>query len=247
MGIEAEVIEEKGGVRSRRLPEEGCDEALRALMADPQGALNQGFVCKRGSRGYAVAVRLAGLDCFVKHYRPLGFRYRFLNAFRESRALRAWKVSRHLQALGVAVPRPFFCVEWRRWRLLGDAYLATEFVAGGTDLLTWWENASSAERIPVLAECARVIGTLHARGWCHGDLKWRNLLVKCEEKVNVVLVDIDAAERCRWLRKRRVTADVARFLRDFQRVSASPAEVDGFLAEWRRIALDGSVAVPLEG
>jgi len=210
---------------------------LKAFLEDPQGHVLAGEVYKPGSRGYAVKVLLAGQDVFVKEYRCLGTSYRILNAFRRSRAVYSWSVSWKLLAAGVIVPRPLFCVENRTCRLLDEAYLATEFVSGGVDLLSYWKKASEETRSRTLGKCAEVLGKMHALGWRHGDLKWKNILIReTTAAPDIILVDIDAARHCSFQKKRRITSDVSRFIKDLKKQGVNEQEVASFLLKWKSYA-----------
>lgn len=225
------VVAIRSGANRILLPSAGANrEQMEAFLADPDGCMARGAVCKSGSRGYAVVVELAGLDCFVKHYRRLGFIYVLKNLFRTARAVRTWNVSWKLLKLGIRVPRPIFCIESRRFRLLGDAYLATEFVANGIDLRKFWRGATEEERLVALIKCAEIIGALHAAGWSHGDLKWQNILVVANSAdPEIVLVDVDAARRHFWGIKRHALNDVNRFLCDMKEgVGASSSLIKVF-------------------
>jgi len=223
------------GLRILLTPGDANREVLQAFLPSPQGFLREGRVFKPGSRGFAVMAEIAGRPCFVKHYRCLGWTYRVRNAFRTSRAIRTWEVSHHMLARGVPVPVPLFCIEERQFRLLGDAYLVTEFIDGGLDLQQYWEHATAPAREAVLRRCAEVLGRMHAAGCCHGDLKWNNVLVRGGDGYpEIVLVDVDAA-CCRVrLNRRRAAADLRRFVSDLERADPAGACRELFLSEWTR-------------
>lgn len=231
----AEQVASRPGLIILLSPGAANREVLEAFLPCPEGFLRGGTVFKPGSRGFAVMAVIAGRACFIKHYRCLGWSYRLRNAFRASRAARTWEVSHRLLALGVPVPAPLFCVEERRSRLLGDAYLVTEFVAGSFDLLEYWGRANASAREAVLRRCAEVLGKMHAAGCCHGDLKWHNVLVRVnDESLEIVLVDVDAACCRPRVSRRQAEADLRRFVSDLERADPAGAYRDLFLGEWTR-------------
>lgn len=242
----AERIPPKAGVQGCRLKigashvllSSDCSarSAMEEFIGDPSGVMRKSMICKHGSRGHAVMAQLAGRPCFVKHYRCLGPGYRVLNAFRQSRAVRTWSVSWQLLALGINVPKPLFCVEERIFRFLGESYLATEFVTDAVDLLVYWKQADEPGRQAVLQLCAEKIGSMHALGWCHGDLKWRNLMIRTGGSLDIVFVDIDAAHRCRIARARQARSDLDRFLRDLEQYGACNLTVQDFQVAWRNFS-----------
>jgi tRNA A-37 threonylcarbamoyl transferase component Bud32 len=231
----AEQVASRPGLNIHLSPGVGNREVLEAFLPSPEGFLRGGTVFKPGSRGFAVMAVIAGRACFVKHYRCLGWSYRLRNAFRTSRAVRTWAVSHRMLALGVPVPAPLFCVEERRSRLLGDAYLVTEFVAGSCDLLEYWGRVTAPAREAVLRRCAEVLGRMHSAGCCHGDLKWHNVLVRViDESPEIVLVDVDAAHCRTRVKRRQAESDLRRFVSDLDRADPSGVCRGLFLSEWER-------------
>lgn len=206
---------------------------MEAFLSDPAGSMAKGLAHKQGSRGFAGVTSLAGQDCFVKHYRHLGLVYAIKNFFRTARAARTWKVSWELISLGLRVPAPLFCIVERRFRLLGDSYLATEFIVGGVDLLKYWRANGVEQRKAVLRKCAEMIGAMHAARWCHGDLKWQNILVvESGGQLETVLVDVDAARRHCLTGRRHATNDMNRFVRDLKKARADEEMVRLFVSAW---------------
>lgn len=208
---------------------------LDVFMRSPQEYVRQGRVFKPGSRGFAVMAEIGGRVCFIKHYRSRGWIYRVRNAFRPSRAARTFEVTRRLLTLGVPVPAPLFCLEQRRYRLLGEAYLVSEFIDQSINLRQFWDRSDDEARSSVLRRVAEIIGKMHAAGCCHGDLKWNNLLVGTSGSAfRIVLVDLDAASCRPGIGRRRCETDLRRFLRDLAAVDPTGGYRRQFLAEWQR-------------
>ncbi len=101
----------------------------------------------------------------------------------EFETLKAWR------GAGFAAARPLLgAVAWRRGLPIAQL-LATEHVerAGGFRALL--EDRAAADRRPLLELLGRTVGTLHARGFVHGDLYPRNLLYRQGRRREIVFLD----------------------------------------------------------
>lgn len=204
------------------------------LLGGPRHLLEQGVLCKNGSRGYAARVTLAGQPFFLKQYYAKAGIYRLVDFFRGSRGWRTWKTSICMYESGVVVPKPLTYLEERKWGVWRNGYLLSEFVAGEGDLHNVWLVSDSQRRRELVQSAGRLIAGLHRRGFVHGDLKWNNIL--CSEAENgkvLVLSDLDGTRRCRVFRKRRMAADVDRFLADFISVGAEEDYKQRFMAAYK--------------
>jgi tRNA A-37 threonylcarbamoyl transferase component Bud32 len=76
-----------------------------------------------------------------------------------------------------------------------------------------------ADRAAIVRSVAMVIGSLHARGWCHGALYPSHILVRANPAPEVVLIDLEKAHFSP-LRRRR---DLNRLWRHFGALSAAEA------------------------
>ncbi len=123
----------------------------------------------------------SGLDAFLKVYTyrsgPLSGWFRRCLGPREARHLlqfRRWGIP--------AAP----VVGWGVRRSAGGlrraiGFVITESAARATPLLEFWtgcdQPSDPERRLRLIADLAEQVALMHRRGFCHQDLKWRNLLV----------------------------------------------------------------------
>jgi len=212
-----------------------AEGVLQELLPDPRRLLDAGEIYKPGSRGYAVKVDIRGKAYFLKCYEARGVWYRIRNAFRMSRALASWRANWGLYALGLPVPRPLVCLESRRLKLLGTAYLLTDFFSGTSNLWEAWEVAGPSQRTRLLTDAAAVLGRMHGSGAIHGDLKWYNILVgQREAGPEIYLVDLDGSSLHSRASLARSHKDLERFLRDLRQVDQQGQLESLFMVNWRK-------------
>lgn len=193
------------------------------LLSRPRQLLEQGVLCKNGSRGYAAQVTLAGRPFFLKQYYAKHGIYRLVDYIRGSRGWRTWRTNIRMYEAGVVVPRPLVYLEERTWGVWHNGYLLSEFVEGPGDLRSVWMSSDYPGRRGLIESAGALIAGLHRRGFIHGDLKWNNILcARRENGIFLVLSDLDGASRCRTLRSRRMSADLDRFFSDL--LVLSPGE-----------------------
>lgn len=229
--------ETKGGFNIFRRRDSVAEEALAALLPDPDRLLAQGEVMPgRGNSCVAARVRIAGRQYILKRYNCRGWAYRLRHVFRRSRALRTWLSARAFQLRGVPLPEPCLCLEERRWRLLERSYILTEYFEGASRLSDIYSQQSSERRRALLARLGIVFGRLHRFLGVHGDTNWDNILVRPDgEGFAVALVDLDGSRILPWRRPARFAKDIWHFLRDMQRRGDNrQQEIDFFLRCWSR-------------
>ncbi|MFP1680674.1 lipopolysaccharide kinase InaA family protein [Alloalcanivorax sp. C16-2] len=122
-----------------------------------------------------------------------------------------WRNLLYFQRLGLPVPEPVvFGVERRRGRFRRGV-LVTREVPGSTDLARLAVDGDPRLRqrdwlCAVGRQVADALARMHADRFCHGDMKWRNLLVKENGGPRVYFFDCPAGRRWRgpFLTRRRV-------------------------------------------
>lgn len=189
---------------------------LSELLPDPDLLLEQGEIYKAGRTARAAKVTICGKSYFLKRFNTKSFWYRFRNAFRSSRAVRAWVNNWEFKYRNLPVPEPILCLEERRCRLLGRSYLLTEFYEDSEKLKTRWQEYTSEQQETMLIRIAILLARMHRLGCVHGDLKWANVLVKGDTPY---LIDLDGS---RVLKSRNLAAcrkDLSRFLVDIDKYS----------------------------
>ncbi|MEZ4485274.1 MAG: lipopolysaccharide kinase InaA family protein [Syntrophotaleaceae bacterium] len=142
-----------------------------------------------GERRDCLQVDIAGQSCFIKRYNCLGWRYRLGHLLRPSRALRSGGRAGCCCRQG-ADSHPRLCLEERTFRLLGRAYLVCAGLTDAVQLLELWPQLAIAEQQEALTRLAELIGRMHRRRIIHGDINWRNILVRQETEQRPITLSI---------------------------------------------------------
>lgn len=210
---------------------------LEQLLADPEGMFLRGQVVDSGRPGVrrdCLHINVEGQAYFIKRYNCLGWRYRLRHLLRPSRALRSWRAGRALLQGGVLTAAPLLCLEERRFRLLGPAYLVCEGLEGAIQLLELWPQLDIDEQREALIGLADLLGRMHRRRIIHGDINWRNILVQnVAGKRTFYLVDLDGSRRVRHLKAARAERDIHHFIRDLRRSCGGEELESLFIKYWR--------------
>jgi tRNA A-37 threonylcarbamoyl transferase component Bud32 len=169
---------------------------------------------KKGRSALIVKACLRLSDCETwTAYKRFGSRNwirRLARGLQTHRATRSFHLGHELLRRGIATARPLLAVSppWRAF--LRPGYLATEWLEGAVPIdafLRTTAGLQSARQRTILRETAdcvgRLVGTLHARGFAHRDLKATNLLVRDRSgRIEVFVIDLDGAATP-WLLTRR--------------------------------------------
>jgi tRNA A-37 threonylcarbamoyl transferase component Bud32 len=219
-------------------PSEFQAEVVAALLPDPDRLFAAGQAIQSPWQSAATdktVVKIGGRCYFFKRYNCLGGGYRLKNVFRHSRALKSWRAGWRFLELGLPTPRPIACLEERCLRLLGRSYLLFEMLDGAHSLLDSWAGLSDQGRRDVLSLLGTEIGTMHRFGLLHGDLNWRNILVrKGSRPLEVYFVDLDGCSEVDRATGERAEKDMNHFFRDMQRNQATEQERALFQAAWEQ-------------
>jgi tRNA A-37 threonylcarbamoyl transferase component Bud32 len=208
--------ESVGGFQVYRQATDETASILLELMPDPDLLLEQGEIYKDGRTVRAAKVTIGGKSYFLKRFNTKSFWYRFRNAFRSSRAVRAWLNNWEFKYRNLPVPEPLLCIEERRCRLLGRSYLLTEFFEGSEKLKTRWQEYSDEQQETMLIRIAVLLARMHRLGCVHGDLKWANVLVKGDTPY---LIDLDGSRVLKRWNTAVFRKDIKRFLVDIDKYS----------------------------
>ncbi|MGH7136489.1 MAG: lipopolysaccharide kinase InaA family protein, partial [Pirellulales bacterium] len=135
-----------------------------------------------------------------KRVRPRNWWKTLLHYFRRNPALAAWYYGHALLLRGIATARPLAVVQQQRLGLPADGFLATEWIAGASNLHFYlWQLAERplAERRrrtrQVCESLGRLLGRMHAWHVSHRDLKGCNILVvERDHTVDCYLIDADS-------------------------------------------------------
>ncbi len=145
---------------------------------------------------------------------------RLLRSLLTARAARNLHLAHAMLRDGIATPRPLLAV-LPRWRaFLRPCYLATEWIDGAVPIDVFLRHAAQFEVgkkraiLRAAAECVgRLLGTLHARGFTHRDLKATNLLMReSAGRVEAFVIDLDGAASPWFLSRRTRLTNLARLV-----------------------------------
>lgn len=184
------------GLRVVHRPDFRPEWACQAIELHRANAAKGREHCEHWGPGSSVShVVLRGevdLDLAVKWNHDRGLRGGVSDTLQGSRAARAAAGADVLAALGLDAPETLAYAERRRSGILVESYLLTRFLADTEPLpvaLAGMRRAA-ARRRALARRVGAVVGTLHAAGWDHADLKHSNLLVGRDGRV--VLLDLDS-------------------------------------------------------
>ncbi|WP_101675963.1 lipopolysaccharide kinase InaA family protein [Alloalcanivorax mobilis] len=160
------------------------------------------------SMGEVVYADLAGQGYYIKRYHRAGGH---LQAWvGQPRVEREWRNLRRFQQWGLNVPEVVAYGQQRRAGHFQRGALVTRALDNSVDLATLARHADPRLGDPrwrdrVSRQVARALAVLHGHRFCHGDMKWRNVLVT-DDRDRVFLIDCPSG-RFWWgpmLRYRRI-------------------------------------------
>lgn len=211
-------------------------EIRSVLLSDPDHLFDSGQTIQSLWKNAATdktVVKIGVTSYFLKRYNCLGWGYRLKNLFRHSRALKSWRIGWKFLEMGMPIPHPICCLEERRLRVLGRSYLLYELLEGASSLLDSWPDFSSEQKGQILKLLGTKIGKMHRFGLLHGDLNWRNILVRdrgCDAEV--FFVDLDGSRWGRRLSRQMAEKDLSHFYRDLQRNDVNQDAIQLFVKAW---------------
>jgi tRNA A-37 threonylcarbamoyl transferase component Bud32 len=198
------------------------ESIAQAIARHRENALKGRESCEQWGPGSSVSrvvleAHGAPLDLAVKWNHWRGWRAAVSEAVRGSRAARALRGAEQLREIGLDHPESLAVAERRRLGLVSESFLITRFVAGAKPLPAAIPElrAAPARRRALAYALGDLIGTLHARGLDHSDLKHSNLLVTPQD--SWVLLDLDSLASSRkpiWRRRVRALGQLEAYATD---------------------------------
>jgi hypothetical protein len=178
------------------------------------------------------------VDAVCKRGRSRYLSKRILNVFRTSRPMRTWRRAHILLNCHIPTARPLAVVEKRRFGLLFDSLILTEYLRDTVDLESLLtvhmrglnEHQAYLRKLQVSRCLSDFLLKMQASGLYHRDFKALNVIVQGSRQFDsprICLVDLDGVKRVRFARTRS-------WMRMLMRLNVS---VDGF----RRVTLTDRV------
>jgi tRNA A-37 threonylcarbamoyl transferase component Bud32 len=201
-------------------------DEIRRVIESPE-SLFEGpeiQVVKQGRSALIVKTSL----CLSKTEAPVAYKRcgckswgrRLQRSLLTARAARNLYLAHAMLHEGIATPRPLLAV-MPRWRaFLRPSYLATEWIEGAVPIDVFLHNAAQFDAgkkravLHAAAAClGRLLGTLHARGFTHRDLKATNVLMReSAGRVEAFVIDLDGAARPWFISRRTRMTNLARLV-----------------------------------
>jgi hypothetical protein len=131
-----------------------------------------------------------GPGFYLKRYYYATWRKRFRTMLRGTffgvhRGEAEYAALQAMRNLGINAARPVAYGARRLAHFVTACFLITEEVPGSTNLTTFASDVAAgrraltrAERLAMIARLARQVTEMHAAGFCHGQMFWRNILVR---------------------------------------------------------------------
>jgi serine/threonine protein kinase len=176
------------------------------------------YAIKKSASGMVCRSRLSvdndPLDVICKRSTPRHLGKRIKNLFRESRAMRTWRLANALLNRQIATARPLAIMERRRAGFLLDSLILTEYIEHAHDLDTLLTvqirdmeaGQQNAIKRQVSDALASLFKAFHGRGFVHRDLKAPNVMVQWDPAGSaaprILLVDLDGVRQVRRVRRR---------------------------------------------
>ena len=197
-------------------------EALQEVFNNPDQAMNNGKVIKRGRTNTLSIVTLNnGEKVLIKRYKSTkGLFHKYLRCLRPSRARGCWINGTLLHMLGIKTPRPYAMLEQRFGPLVLCSYIINRFEPA-THAMDWFSQSPLPENKDIIAsKMGAMLSDLQRALIYHGDLKANNILIVNNEPS---LIDLDSMKsypsKKEFERKNR--QDINRFSRNWINIPAA--------------------------
>jgi tRNA A-37 threonylcarbamoyl transferase component Bud32 len=188
------------------------NEALDALLDDPDTAIASGRILKKGNTATVAEIELDDKKLVVKRYNIKNLLHGVRKALFSSRARRSWYNAHLMQLNEIPGARPIALLE-RKWGpFCLTAYYVAESVPG-PDARTYFSNNNHT--LEDIRQLASIVAELRRRRIRHGDLKDTNFIMA---ETGPVLIDLDGMQEHTSAKafKKIAKRDEERFLLNWQ-------------------------------
>lgn len=174
-------------------PAESASPLGQALSSLAAAFAVEGELVASSSVSRVLRVSLGGKRYYVKHYFAVGSGW-WRNLLWPQRVEKEWNNLMAFAGWGIPTARLVAYGQERRWGRFVRGSLVTEELPATMDLAQLARAADprlkdGAWVAAVSAQLARATRTLHAAGFVHNDLKWRNLLVDRSDPPRLFFID----------------------------------------------------------
>ena len=160
-------------------------DAMQALIADPDAAIERGDVLKAGNSSTVALIELDGRQVVIKRYNIKNVWHGLGRMARKSRAWVCWMNAMLLEFFGIPALRPIAMLEKRIGPLRFTTYFITEYVEG-PDICEFLKGREVNDEIEKLVH---ILTELRQVKISHGDMKATNFIVSPE---GPVVIDLDS-------------------------------------------------------
>jgi hypothetical protein len=230
-------------------PTRGTPPEVAALLADPDAPFRDPRArILKNSPSSTVAILEVTVDgsprnAIYKRFRVQSLSRAAVAIMRRSKCMRSWLLGNAFVDCLLPTARPLAAFERRRFGQAWEGYLLTEMIDGAIDLRQAFEPLGARRQLHSRIDLvARLIRTLHERGWSHRDLKAPNILLapSGDGIEQAWFIDLVGASRPLWLTRRRQIRDLARLNASFiDRPGLSRTDRLRFLLCYLNSALSG--------
>jgi tRNA A-37 threonylcarbamoyl transferase component Bud32 len=190
-------------------------EELKAILRDPDAALENGVYLKQGNTSTVAIATVGGRRFVIKRYNIKSLRHGLSRALRKTRASLSWRNALILRFHGIDTAPPVAMVEQRTGPVRRTSYFVSEYIDGSNAKDFFLSQAVSPETKSMIAsKISTLLDILASLRIRHGDLKATNFII-CDDRP--FLMDLDAMRqykldsRFKPLRQR----DRTRFMRNW--------------------------------
>jgi 3-deoxy-D-manno-octulosonic acid kinase len=177
---------------------------------------------KQGNRRY-----------FGKRYQSHGF---VRDLLRRDRALRVYLHSLTLEQAGLPIARPLAYIREGRWKTLALSYFVCEALEDMQDLRYLADAEEGTELLEdenFFLSMAGDLARLHQLGYCHGDMKWANIMVDARTR-EYRFVDLDGLHKPLSRQSALYAKDLARFIMNAREKKLAESMIDKFVGSYAR-------------